>query len=484
MLAPEALAKRNFERLTWQELVAQGDSHLSRQELGLSDECYVEALREVKRVEHTTDDLVECMEKLAAVLQMEDKTEDVLPLYKRSLHLLQKAHGKNSPRIIPTVYALGAVLEAECEHRKTVKEYTRALAINEKTYDPLSLEIADSLHRLARAKVEAFLVPEAEPQYLLSLSIYMRQPMLSSTTGLENLLADYLDLLRKLEMPNRILTSEFQTQLLKDRLGILSQNMGVPKSFWQKEVSALLTQSNGGTTQNNLDNPGQPVSVTPEDQNFLRAKSSVESNKQDGKISNQKFEANETDFYERMVAIDMKALGPNHPTVADDLNALASVYVAQHRYAEAKPLLTRALAIYETVYGRDNLLVTRTLGSLSQIARTKDTSEITDLAYTDPSPLSKIPPQAKKLEIALRLNDLAFLCFCQGKIENAVTIYHWALASTAGATGEQSVLSAACLNDFAKVLRSSGDSIQSGRMQDTASAITTKAEFAQNILLY
>jgi hypothetical protein len=68
-----------------------------------------------------------------------------------------------------------------------------------------------------------------------------------------------------------------------------------------------------------------------------------------------------------MVAIDVKTLGPKHPSVARDLKGLAAVYVEQHRYSEARPLLERALEIYQSVYAPDDLSVQRLKVLLSLI---------------------------------------------------------------------------------------------------------------------
>jgi tetratricopeptide (TPR) repeat protein len=49
-------------------------------------------------------------------------------------------------------------------------------------------------------------------------------------------------------------------------------------------------------------------------------------------------------LYKRALAIREKALGPDHPDVAQSVNNLADLYSAQGRYADAEPLYKRALA--------------------------------------------------------------------------------------------------------------------------------------------
>src|SRR4029453_730245 len=58
--------------------------------------------------------------------------------------------------------------------------------------------------------------------------------------------------------------------------------------------------------------------------------------------------------YQRALAIREKALGPEHPDVAQSLNNLASLYQTQGRYTEAEPLYQRVLASRERVLGAEH----------------------------------------------------------------------------------------------------------------------------------
>lgn len=51
------------------------------------------------------------------------------------------------------------------------------------------------------------------------------------------------------------------------------------------------------------------------------------------------------------LAIDEKALGPEHPELAPILSNLGQLYATQGKYSEAEPLLKRALAIDEKTLG-------------------------------------------------------------------------------------------------------------------------------------
>ena len=69
----------------------------------------------------------------------------------------------------------------------------------------------------------------------------------------------------------------------------------------------------------------------------------------------------------RSLAIQEKALGPNHPDVAMSLNNLAVLYGDQGRYADAEPLYKRSLAIKEKALGPDHPDVAESLNNLAEL---------------------------------------------------------------------------------------------------------------------
>src|SRR5262249_10528042 len=75
------------------------------------------------------------------------------------------------------------------------------------------------------------------------------------------------------------------------------------------------------------------------------------------------------------------------------------------------------------------------------------------------------------LETARILNELAYLYFHQGKLQESRTFYEWALASTEGAVGQQNPLLAACLKDYAQVLRSLGQTSEASAAESRADKI-------------
>ncbi len=64
-----------------------------------------------------------------------------------------------------------------------------------------------------------------------------------------------------------------------------------------------------------------------------------------------------------------KAMGPNHPDVAQSLNNLGSLYHDQGQYAQAEPLYKRSLAIREKALGPDHPDVAESLNNLAELYR-------------------------------------------------------------------------------------------------------------------
>jgi tetratricopeptide (TPR) repeat protein len=74
-------------------------------------------------------------------------------------------------------------------------------------------------------------------------------------------------------------------------------------------------------------------------------------------------------LYERALAIDEAAHGPDHPTIATALNNLAGALRALGHPEQAQPLYERALAIDEAAHGPDHPTIATALNNLAGALR-------------------------------------------------------------------------------------------------------------------
>ncbi|MCC7530829.1 MAG: tetratricopeptide repeat protein [Candidatus Melainabacteria bacterium] len=482
-MTPVAMAKeKQPANSDWRTPYVEGERKLKTQELEAAEAAFSEALRKVKSSKKgSADDVALCYQSLASVHYMRDRFyEQVLPLYKRAISTLENAYGKESPKLVPPLVALAGVREDEGDNKSASKLLTRAVAIVEKADGKSSLTYADYLHRLGRVNFRLGFPRKAEDMYLASLLVVMQQKVLPSSEILEQHLADYIDLLSKAEDRGKSLTSAFQKELLKDSVASFDRAQGVAASTFNKEVSVRLANPETNTFEEtrifgDLANTSANADVSPDQSGTSSA--IVTGRRMTDFAAMEQINKQRVDFYERMISTDILSLGPEHPSVARDLSGLASLYLSQRKFAEAKPLLQKALAIYEKSYTPESSMIKKTQALLELVEDEQNlqspgnTSVIADYVSSLPS----VPLAAQKLEVALRLNYLAFLCYCQGKLGNAEKIYAWAVASTAKAAGEQSLLAASSLFDFSRVLRSTGRQTDAETMDNTARAILRRS---------
>ncbi len=453
----------------WQAALAEGQKRLKTKELVPAEICFREAVRDVqKNKANSPDDIVLCLESLAAVLQTEDKTEEVIPLYKKSLRILQRHYGKESEKTVNVRVRLGDVERNESLYRRAAKYYRPALVILDKTPGEAdTVRYAEIEHRLGLALFKGGLPVAAEKNYDAALSLMMQQKRLPDEGVLEDLLSDYIDLLRKTASASRVAKSDFQKELLKDQIDTLSRTKNVDDSYWSKQVSVNIFNPDA-VTKNAQDKLAQAQSSSTPLPPVVLDKTISDSAALD-QINQQRVQ-----FYERMIAIDINTLGAQHPSVARDLTGLAYVYLSQNHNDQAKIVLERALQIYKTSYAND-LLVKRTEKLLALIERGRQAQSGDGTVQNYLESLPSIPAEAQNIEVSLRLNYLGLLCFSQGKMDHAEKIYPWALAATALACGEQSSMAGTCLNDYAVVLREAGLKSEAEQYERTAGAIISRA---------
>jgi tetratricopeptide (TPR) repeat protein len=158
-------------------------------------------------------------------------------------------------------------------------------------------------------------------------------------------------------------------------------------------------------------------------------------------------------LWDRTLAIFEKALGTEHPDVATSLNNLALLYRTQGQYAEAEPLHQRVQVIREKAFGPEHPDVATSLNNLA-------------LLYWDQGQYSKAEPLYKRalsireralgpghLDVATILHNLAGLYWDQGHYGKAETFYKLALATREKCLGPEHPDVATTLNNLAGLYR-------------------------------
>ncbi|MFC1597365.1 tetratricopeptide repeat protein [Planctomycetota bacterium] len=133
-------------------------------------------------------------------------------------------------------------------------------------------------------------------------------------------------------------------------------------------------------------------------------------------------------LYRRALAIQEKALGPEHLYVGMTLNNLAGFFYVQGKYAEAEPLYRRTLAIYEKTWGPENPDVAMTFDNLAGVCLALGNDAEAERLYHQALSIMEKAWGPEDPELAKCLNNLARLYHIQGKHTEAEPLYERSLA--------------------------------------------------------
>jgi tetratricopeptide (TPR) repeat protein len=180
-------------------------------------------------------------------------------------------------------------------------------------------------------------------------------------------------------------------------------------------------------------------------------------------------------LYQRCLAINEKALGPDHVQVGTVLNNLAELYHAQGRFAEAEPLNKRALGIRENALGADHPAVAVSLNNLSGLYQSQG-------RYAEAEPILRrslaISEQALGSDhptVATSLNNLGGLCQSQGRYAEAELLYRRSLQIRETALGSDHPYVGTSLSNLGELYRAQGRYTEAEPLHLRSLAIREKA---------
>jgi tetratricopeptide (TPR) repeat protein len=151
-----------------------------------------------------------------------------------------------------------------------------------------------------------------------------------------------------------------------------------------------------------------------------------------------------------------RLLGEEHPYVATSQNNLALLYRALGEYEKAEPLFCSALEMYKRLLGEEHLDVALSLGNLSLLYESQG-------KYKEAEPLCLSALELRKrllgeehLDVASSLGNLALLYRAQGKYKEAEFLFRSALEMYKRLLGEEHPYVASSLNNLAGLYRYQG----------------------------
>ena len=143
---------------------------------------------------------------------------------------------------------------------------------------------------------------------------------------------------------------------------------------------------------------------------------------------------------ERVLAMMEKLVGPDHPSVATQLEVVAGTYALLRRYAEAETLRKRAIAINERAYGREHANVALSLQGLGHLYRLQDRNEEALPLLLRALEIAETQLGPDHPTLAVYLSETANLYSTQRRYADAEPLFKRALALLENAQGVNPVL--------------------------------------------
>lgn len=159
---------------------------------------------------------------------------------------------------------------------------------------------------------------------------------------------------------------------------------------------------------------------------------------------------------QRALTIREQQSGADHPDTATSLNNLAVLYASQGKHEQARPLLQRALAIREQQLGFDHPSTANSLNSLAELHAWQGRYTEAEPLYQRALAICEQHLGPAHPDTAASLNNLALLYARQGKDRLAEPLYQRALAICEQHLGPDHPNTANSLNNLAKLYARQG----------------------------
>lgn len=143
----------NAAEKTWQQCLSCGTDELLQHKIADAESSFRQAVAAVEQVPHKPCERAECLYQLAHALALEDKTDESIEYYSRSLHVLEEAYGNRSPKLVTTLYRLGSVYKEKGDHGSAMKLYALAMEISRPHAGPHKPAVASGLKLIGKSQI-------------------------------------------------------------------------------------------------------------------------------------------------------------------------------------------------------------------------------------------------------------------------------------------------------------------------------------------
>jgi tetratricopeptide (TPR) repeat protein len=179
-------------------------------------------------------------------------------------------------------------------------------------------------------------------------------------------------------------------------------------------------------------------------------------------------------LHERALAIRRRVLAPGHPDLAVSLINLGDIYRTRGRFAEAEPLLRQALTIWRKTFGPEHPNVASCLNELALLHHEQGRYTEAERLYGEALAIRRKALAPDHPDLATSYGNLAGLYRMQGRNAEAEPLYKLALAIREKALGPEHPDLATVLANIAELYRAGGKHTQAEAFLHRALTIAEK----------
>lgn len=425
-------------------------------------QLYELCLRESDELKDSSK-IINSLEGLAASYCQLDQMKDAQPLYERALELAKAQRGEKTSAVVSLMLDLASCYESNGNHRKSEPIYTKVLQLNEEV-NGSTADSARTLHRIALHYSRRNNLDQSRRVMTKAMSLYENSLGASHPESVA-CARDLADVSRRIDHISA-----------KPGQGKSNLEQNKPE---QASLRAPLTAPVNSTWSTTLTGVAEVAAEKQQNESqIVLNRAPVESvgpmfgTLVSVRASQKRYDEAEP-LYKKVIEIDEQSLGADHPGLAADLNNLAMLYQAQKRFNEAIPLFKRSIDIYTKAYGAENLAVVTSKINLASSFEGAGRFAEADAEYRAALDASRKLRSGGQYQTARILNAMGYLYFQQGKLNEADTAYGQAVDACEQAYGSNSKLFAACLDDYAKVMRALNKAADAEQLENRAARIFT-----------
>jgi CHAT domain-containing protein/tetratricopeptide (TPR) repeat protein len=187
------------------------------------------------------------------------------------------------------------------------------------------------------------------------------------------------------------------------------------------------------------------------------------------------------EIWEKVIQQSVGFLGKEHPAVAEAINNLGLVYLAQGDYSKAEKLLIRSLVISEKALGASHLNVAATLSSLGRVYKMQGDFSRAEQLLSRSLAIKESALGPGHPGVAKALSNLAGLYKVQGQFDKAEQLYFRSIAIQKKALGNDNLNIAFTLNNLAELYEVQGLFDKAEQLYIRSLAIRKKAPGTDDI---